>query len=153
MAREERGRAALVVLTVVAAPLALAFETALRHLLLPADFELIRAWLRPTLTPIAWALVAACVILGALGLRLQARMVRKAARRRTEPGAPPDLVARARIGGFMLGASIPQIPAIVATFTFMFGASLWPVLVCIVVVTVFVGFAAAHARGGQHADA
>ena len=42
--------------TIVAAPLALGFETLLRALLFPDDFELIRDFLRPTLTWVAWGL-------------------------------------------------------------------------------------------------
>ena len=162
MARD-RGRTTLLVMTIVAAPLALGFETLLRHLMFPPEFDLIRDMLRSTLTAVAWVLVAVCVLLGFVGLRLQRRSVERARAQagsmrvpsafsdpgRGSPagGAPPDLVARARTGGFMLGATIPQIPAILATFAFMFGASLLPVLVAIGVVTAFVAVLAARTRG------
>jgi len=134
----QRGRGVLIVLTVVAAPVALGFETLLRWLLMPEDFDVLRQFLRPTLTPVAWGLVIACAIGGFVGLLLHRRAVARAMAR-VPPGADASEVAsRARVGAFMLGASVPQVPAILATFTFMFGASLLPVLVSIGVVTVFV---------------
>ncbi len=130
-----RGKGTLVAMTAVAAPAALGFETLLRHLLLPAAFELVREALRPVLTPVAWALCGVCALAGVAGLVLQKRIASRSVERLPPERRTPDQVERARVGAFMLAASIPQIPAILATFSFMFGASLVPVLVAIALVT------------------
>ena len=43
---------------------------------------------------------------------------------------------RAGFGVFLLTSAAPQIPAIVSTLTFMFGAPIWPVVVSIAVCSV-----------------
>lgn len=137
------GRGALIVLTAVAAPAALGFETLLRWLLFPDDFELVRELLRPTLTVVAWALCGVTVLSAFAGIVAQKRLAARAVAK-LGPAAPPDRVARARLGGFLLAASIPQVPAVLATFAFMFGASLGPVLVAIAIVTAAVLLQAAR---------
>jgi hypothetical protein len=132
-----RGRGALIVLTAVAAPAALGFETLLRWLIFPDDFELVRELLRPTLTIVAWALCAVCAVAAVAGVTVQQRLASRAVAK-LGPAADADRVARARLGGFLLAASIPQVPAVLATFAFMFGASIVPVLVAITIVTVAV---------------
>ena len=141
-----RGKGTLVVMTAVAAPVALAFETLLRHLLFPESFELVREALRPVLTPVAWALCVVCAVAGVFGLAFQRRMAARAVARLPPESRTPELEDRARLGAFMLAASIPQIPAILATFSFMFGAALVPVVVAIVVVTLFVVAQAVRTR-------
>ena len=133
-----RGKGTLVVMTAVAAPVALGFETLLRHLLFPESFELVREALRPVLTPVAWVLCLVCAGAGAFGLVFQRRMAARAVDKLPPAGRTPELEDRARLGAFMLAASIPQVPAILATFSFMFGAALTPVVVAIGIVTVFV---------------
>ena len=132
-----RGRGALIALTAAAAPAALALETLLRWSIFPDDFELVRELLRPTLTIVAWVLCAVCAIAALVGIgvqqRLGARAVAKLGAARSD-----DRVSRARLGGFFLAASIPQVPAVLATFAFMLGASIVPVLVAIAIVTVAV---------------
>ena len=63
--------------TIVAAPLALGFETLLRALLFPDDFELIRDFLGPTLTWVAWGLAGLAVVGSLLGTSLQRRMAKQ----------------------------------------------------------------------------
>jgi len=126
----------LVLLTVIAAPFALAFETVVRLVILPADFEDVRAILGPTLTAFAWALPVVCALAGVAGIVLQRRLVDRAlhklsAGRRDDPEAQE----KARVGAFLLAASIPQVPAIVATATFTMGASFTPVVVTVIVST------------------
>lgn len=141
-----RGKAALVVITAAAAPVALGFETLLRHLLFPADFELVREALRPALTPVAWLLCLLCAAAGAFGILFQQRMAARSMEKLPADRRAPELEDRARLGAFMLAASIPQVPAILATFTFMFGAALTPVLVAVVIVTATVAVQAVRTR-------
>jgi hypothetical protein len=130
-------RGALVLLTVVAAPVALASETALRKLLFPPEFEEVRALLEPSLTPVGWALVGVAVVLAVAAVPLRRRLGARAVAKLPEARrADPAEVARAQTGAFMLAASVPQLPAIASTMAFMFGASVAPVLVAVAVSTV-----------------
>ncbi|HJL15964.1 MAG TPA: hypothetical protein RMH99_09920 [Sandaracinaceae bacterium LLY-WYZ-13_1] len=128
MARRRRPSKALLWLTIVAAPAALAVETGLRLLLFPEDFELVRELLNPTLTPVAWVLGGVAGIAAWVGLLVQRRISR---RRLAKLPADADDEARfaAVFGVFLLTTAVPQIPAIFSTFAYMFGASLVPVLV------------------------
>ena len=125
-------------LTALAAPAALGFETLLRGLLFPDDFEILRAYLREPLTLVAWALVGLCVVLALLGSALQRRLGDRATARLPADRRTPEGEARARLGAFMLAASVPQVPAVLCTVAFMMGASLTPVLVAMAIVTVAV---------------
>jgi len=130
------GSRALVYSTIVAGPVALGVETLLRKSLFPPDFEELRSLLGPKVTPIAWALCGVAVVTIALGVALHDRIVAQQLRR-TPPGIDPEVArARASLGAFLLAATIPQLPAIFATFTFMVGAPLLPVLVCIGISTI-----------------
>lgn len=119
---------AMLSLTVLAAPAALGFETLLRALLFPPDFEIFREFLRPVLTPLAWVLGLIAAAASLAGLAFQRASAEKRIAR-----LPRDADDDARygqvLGVFMLTAAIPQVPAILSTFAFMFGASLLPVLV------------------------
>lgn len=131
------GTLALVAATVLAAPLALAFESLLRWLVFPPDFEAVRAFLEPVLTPVAWLLVVISALAGVVGALAQRALVaRKIAR--LGPGAAPVQIEAARNQVFLITASIPQLPTIASTFAFMFGASLVPTLVGVGVCTVSV---------------
>jgi hypothetical protein len=144
--KRERGGTAIVLLTVVAAPFALALETLLRTLLFPSDFELVRELLSPAMTVAAWALVGVTALASVAGVALQERLADRAVARIPEAARTAELARRARLGAFMLAASVPQVPAILATFAFTFGASLVPVAVTIAVVTAGVVAVAVRAR-------
>jgi len=118
-------------LTIVAAPAALGLETALRLLLFPPEFELVRELLHPYLTVVAWLVALVAGIGAAVGLLVQRRVVQ--ARIAKLPEAANTLERRYQVafGVFLLATAIPQIPSIIATFCFMFGASIVPVLVAI----------------------
>jgi hypothetical protein len=133
-----RSRVTLIVLTVIAAPIALAFESLLRFLFFPDDFERVRDFLEPYLTPVGWALAALTLAASPLGYLVQKRSGEKAVRRIPEAKRTPERIERARTRVFMLSASIPQITAILATFAVMFGASMIPAVVSIAIVTVAV---------------
>ncbi len=131
-----QGKRFLVAVTTLAAPLALGFETLFRKLLFPLlmgdDFELVRGFLRPLLTPVAWALGLLALAMTLVGWALHAMLAARAlARLPAEKRALPAERERAELRAFMVAASVPQLPCVLATFTFMFGAALLPVLVAV----------------------
>ncbi|MFK7985162.1 MAG: hypothetical protein AB8I08_03950 [Sandaracinaceae bacterium] len=130
MAQARSGRA-LLGLTILAAPGALAFETLLRKLLFPVlvpEFELIREFFAPMLTPVAYVVSVFIALFAVVGLLLQKRMSEKRLAKLPED-ADRDMRFRAILGVFLLTSSVPQIPTILSTFAYMFGASLVPVLI------------------------
>jgi hypothetical protein len=140
----------LVFSTALAVPLALALETAIRALIAPPEFVELRALLRDLLTPIAWGVAGLAVVTSAFGWLLAARLYRRVDVRLPEH-ANAEQRRRARMGVFLLVASVPQIPALLATFLFSFGAAITPVLVAAAVSSAGV---AAQARriGSAHAS-
>lgn len=122
-------------LTILAAPVALVVETVLRKLIFPADFELVREFLEPMLTPVAWVLGAVAGVAGFVGLGLQRRMADKRLAK-LPPAAGVNDRYQAVFAVFLLTTSVPQIPAILATFAYMFGASIVPVIVGVAVCSV-----------------
>ena len=141
----------IVLLVAVSAPLALGFETAIRlGVIMPmmgAEFAEVRAYFWPEFTPavrialttrIAWILAGVSVVAGLLGVALLRRPSwRSLAWAREQPD--PAAAARAKVRDQMLLlTSIPQIPAILATLCFSFGAAWVPVVTCMVVSTAFV---------------
>jgi hypothetical protein len=143
---KEKGGTALILMTVVAAPIALVLETILRKLLFPPEFDELRLLFEPTLTPVVWGLVVLTALFGVLGVALQARLAARAVRKVPEHTRTPARIHKAELGAFMLAASIPQIPAIVATLGFMWGSSLTPVIAAIGVATVAIVIQAVRAR-------
>ncbi len=133
MDREKRQSAVLVFMTAIAAPLAMVVETGLRTIFFPADFELVREALAPTLTSVAWVLAAVAIVLALLAPKLQARFEARAIAKITEPR--PDRALRARTGSFLLASSVVQLPAIAGTLAFMLGAAIVPVLVALIAST------------------
>lgn len=120
------GPGALILMTVVAIPLALLFETVLRALILPDEFELLRTFLEPYLTPVAWGLVVVCLLAAGLGIIAQSAL--SVRRLRSLPDdAPAAVRSAALVGVFLLTSGVPQIPALASSFCFMFGASFLPV--------------------------
>jgi hypothetical protein len=134
----------------VSTPLALAVETTLRMLLLPPEFEEVRAWLRPKITPWVWLTPPLAAVATLVGLRLQRwyaarQFAALAPARQTDEGW-----AAANFDALMLSTSAPQVPALVATLCFMLGAAAAPVLTAIGVGTigVLVQGIALRPRGG-----
>ncbi len=128
---EKRPSTTLLWLTIVASPAALGLETGLRLLLFPPEFPLIREFLNPYLTPVAWVFAAIAGVGALLGLALQRRLVTKRVGK-----LPAEFNTRERryqvaFGVFLLTTAVPQIPSIFSTFCFTFGADLLPVLVSI----------------------
>lgn len=129
--------------------MALGFETALRLLLFPDDFAIVREFLNPYLTPVAWLLGGLAALGAWLGLALQRRLTTKRIAK-LDSEATDDQRYAAGFGVFLLTSSVPQIPSILATITFTFGASLLPVLVGIALCSV--GVVAQALRVGRLAD-
>ena len=119
----------------VSTPLALAVETGLRMLLFPPEFEELRMLLRPIVTPYLWIATPLAVVFAFVGLRVQKYVVRKRLAKLPEDKRTPDREALAHLDALMLSSSCPQIPALFATFGFMIGSELLPVLVAIGVAT------------------
>lgn len=129
----------VVVLIAISAPIVLGFEALLREFvfipMVGADLEQLREFYWPALTDevresamtkLAWAFAGASVLAGLLGVALMTRAGRGEAAR-------PKVRDR-----LLLLSSIPQVPAILATLCFSFGASLTPVLGSIGISTLFV---------------
>lgn len=114
----------LLVFVAASTPFALAVETGLRQLLFPPEFAEIRSFLRPTLTRWTWwtPVAAAASIPCAFWLQRRLTRVRLRGKART-----PEAAAAAHFDALMLSTSVPQVPALLATFGFMFGSSLAPV--------------------------
>lgn len=148
-ADERGGGGALILMTLVAAPAALALETLLRKVLFPPEFEEIRELLHPILTPLVWVAVVLTAVLGVAGLVFQRRLVVRAVGRIPLADRTPERVRSAEVGAFLLAASVPQVPAILATFGFMWGSSLTPTVTAIAVATVAIALQALSARSKE----
>lgn len=112
-------------------PAALGLESLMRAFLLPPAMEELRAWLRPQLAPVAWALVALAAGSIALAVFLQPRAYRGALRRQPAGLDPRSREAKARFDALLIVTSLPQIPALLATIAFTFGAEPLPTLLTI----------------------
>ena len=125
----------LLAIVAVSTPLALAVETGLRVLLFPPEFEDVRMWLRPAITPWMWTASALAIGFTLLGLKLQKWFVARRMARLAEADRTRDAEAKAHFDALMLSSSCPQIPALLATFGFMLGAELLPVVIAIAIAT------------------
>ncbi len=138
MAPPSRARVyGLLGLVAASTPLALLVESALRRLMMPEGFEAVRAWLSPTLTPWAWAMVPATLVTTGLGWWLFGVLKRRELRlRRPEASsaeaqaeAQAKAQAKAEFEALMLASSAPQVPAVAATILYMAGAQGLPVAI------------------------
>lgn len=125
----------LLAVVAISTPLALAVETGLRWLLFPPEFDEVRAWLRPAITPWMWTASVLAIAFTLLGWKLQTWFVARRMSRLAEDKRTPEAEAKAHFDALMLSSSCPQIPALFATFGFMIGAELLPVLVAIAIAT------------------
>ncbi|MCB9662375.1 MAG: hypothetical protein H6726_32350 [Sandaracinaceae bacterium] len=140
-----RSRVALMALVVTAVPTAWAAETALRAAFFPADFEQLRELLRPTMSAAARGLVVLTVVLAVPSYVLMRHLARR--RLRQLPPMRPDLRAGARVLAFLGASSLLQLPGVLVTFCFMFGAAWKPVAACVTLGTLgLLGLAALALR-------
>ena len=132
-----RGRALVVVAFVaISTPLAVAIESLWRRSMMPPEFEEVRAWLEPSVTPWMWLTPFAAALGIPLGLRLQRWLVRRNLARLPAHRRAPVHEATAVIDAMLLSTSVPQVPAVLATLGLLIGSALLPVLVATGVATV-----------------
>jgi len=118
----------ILVLITLSTPLALVVETVLRRIMFPPEFEEVRAFLRPSLELPTWSLLSLVVLMTFLGLRAQQRRITRRMAARPPEEQTQHYRDKETLDSLVLFTSLPQIPAILAAFCFMFGASLVPVL-------------------------
>ena len=101
----------------------------------PPDFDAVRAWLSPTLTPWAWAMVPAALVTTGIGWWLYRVLARRELLAR-RPGLTPEQArAKAELEALMLASSAPQVPAVAATMLYMLGADAVPVAAAMITAT------------------
>jgi hypothetical protein len=133
-----------ILLIAFSAPVALAFETLFRTQILARivgpDLNQVRDFFSPPLTSLAWALAGVTVIAGIAGVALVPIAIRRIEAAAAKAGLEQDREAleRRALGPLYLLTSIPQVPAILATFCFTAGSLLTPVVVAMAVSTVAV---------------
>lgn len=146
-------RPGVVALIAVAAPAVLGLETAARALLLPAPLALLRQEMRPTLTPIAWALLALTALSVPLAFwawrALSRRLLAKVeAIGPAAPAADEKRRGEARFEAMFVATSIPQLPAILSTLLLTAGSDALPVLAAMGLSTAAVIAIGLSARAG-----
>jgi|GEM_PF-1995290 len=136
-------------------PFALVVETGVRRVMMPPEFDEVRAWLSPEVTPYAWAMAPLAVVATGIGFFLQRWLVRRALRKPLRAGMSRDEARqRAEFDALMLSTSAPQLPALMGTILFMLGSELTPVLVAMGVATVgVISLGLTMGRSGPDADA
>jgi hypothetical protein len=125
----------ILAIVAISTPLALAVETLLRHLVFPPEFEDVRVWLRPSITPWVWAAPILAAAMTVVGIGLQRWLAQRAIGRLAPTDRTEAKLAAARFDGLMLSTSAPQVPALLGTVAFMLGSELAPVLAGIAVAT------------------
>lgn len=127
-------RGAVVAMLALSSPASLVAETAVRKALFTPDLNAFRTFLRPTLTPVAWALLGVTCVAAVAAVpahrAIHRRLVSRAASRRPDDPASRE---EAMQGALYLGASVVQLPTLVSAVTFMMGAELTPVLAALLV--------------------
>lgn len=119
----------------ISTPLALAVETYLRAIMFPPEFEEVRMYLRPSLEVPVWSLLSLVALTTYLGInRMKGRIERRMAKR-PESEQTQHYRDKETLDSIVIFTSLPQVPAIMATFCFMFGAPLTPVIVNMAVAT------------------
>ncbi len=119
----------ILILVALSTPLALVVETGLRKIMFPPEFEEVRAFLRPSLELPVWSLLGLVVLTTMVGMRWQHSRVERRMAKRPAEEQTQHFRDKEVFDSLVLFTSVPQIPAIMATFGFMFGAPLVPVVV------------------------
>lgn len=118
----------ILALVALSTPLALVAETYLRRLMFPPEFEEVRAFLEPSLELPVWSLLSLVVLTTWFGIRGQHRRVKRRMAARPPEEQTQYFRDKDTFDSLVLFTSLPQVPAILATFCYMVGASLVPVL-------------------------
>lgn len=129
----------------VATPAALAIETTARVLFLPPDLNILRQELEPALTPVAWGLLVVAAASVPLGFAAKRSVTKRLVAKVNAYGGGEEKLAEARFEAIFVAASIPQIPALLATVALTAGASALPVLLA-VGLSVFAVLTIAHEK-------
>lgn len=126
-------RRVLLPLIALSSPLSLGVETAIRTALFTDDMRALRAMARDALTPVAWGFVPVTVAASALGVLVHRVALRRALAHAALRVGRPDAEESARLTALYVATSVPQVPALAATFLFTAGARLEPVLLTLLV--------------------
>lgn len=126
-------RRVLLPLIALSSPLSLAIETAIRTVMFTEDMRALRLVVRDTLTPAAWGFVPLTIAASVIGVFVHRAVLRRTlARAATRPG-DPDAEESARLTALYVATSVPQLPALAATFLFTAGARVEPVMLTLLV--------------------
>ena len=126
-------RRLLLPLIALSSPLSLAVETAIRTLLFTDDMRELRLLARGALTPVAWGFVPVTVAASVLGVFVHCAVLRRALAGAALRVGKPDAEENARLTALYVATSVPQVPALAATFLFTAGARVEPVMVTLLV--------------------
>lgn len=126
-------RRVLLPLIALSSPLSLAVETAIRTALFTDEMRELRLMVRETLTPVAWWFVPVTAAASALGVLVHRMVLRRALASAARRRGDPDAEENARVTALYVASSVPQLPALAATFLFTAGARVEPVMVTLLV--------------------
>lgn len=126
-------RRVLLPLIALSSPVSLAVETALRTLLFTDDMRALRLMARDALTPVAWGFVPLTAAASALGVWVHRVALRRALAAAARKTGNPDAEENARLTALYVATSVPQLPALAATFLFTAGARFEPVMLTLLV--------------------
>lgn len=116
---------ALVGLTVTAIPISLVVIHG-GFSQMPPEFADVREVFGPTMTTVAWALMALTAILTLTAVALQRTITEKIIDKRDARGDAKK-EKQARVGAFLVAASLTQVPPLLAVSVYAVGAGLLPV--------------------------
>lgn len=136
MASQRAKAYGIVAIVAVSTPAAMLLESVLRGWMFPPDFDEVRAWLEPSITPWTWLAPLGSAIAIPLGHALQRWLARRNLDRLPPHRRTPDREAAVEMDAMLLATSAPQVPAILATFAWMMGAAAAPVVCAMAVATV-----------------
>lgn len=126
-------RRVLLPLIALSSPLSLAVETAIRTALFTDDMRALRSMASDALTPIAWGFVPVTTAASLLGVFVHRAALRRALAAAARKVGNPDAEENARLTALYVATSVPQLPALAATFLFTAGARLEPVMTTLLI--------------------
>lgn len=126
----------LVGLTVTAIPLALMGMAGMLTQV-PPEFAQVSEVFGPTLTTLSWMLAALTALLSAIAILVQRKVTDTILDKRGARGNPKKEKS-ARVGAFLVAASVTQVPPLLAVTVYAVGADLLPVAVGVAVSSVAV---------------
>ena len=146
-ARTPATKLMIVAVFALTTPALLGIETAARALLMPADWEPIRAEMRPILTPVAWVFFALTVAAVPAGFAVYRAFARRFVAKAQALGGDERRLQTARLEAMFVASSVPQIPPVLATVTLSAGAEPLPVILAAALSAVAVAAIGLYDRG------